>query len=285
MEKMEKSEFILSRHAKKISRETPEEEMSEKYPGITKEGEKETREKTKEIAGIIENLPEGSAIVLSGVSKVPRARATLEVYADELRDIFKDRKDVIFSSGPRLKEGKEKGPAEQLKELKEISEKMKESKESIKAIVHFPLWIKQFTASPEEWDKWAKYFETVKDEIGQSGDVQIAEWFEKKKGPNPDKIAEDLLLGLKREEKFFRKFFPDNEIVFINVDHSGELDALFTYLANKGEITKEGFQKIGGEIVKESEFGKLSFLPDGNMEFEYRDNKFSYKNNSENKEN
>lgn len=280
---MKKSEFILSRHAEKVSQETPEEEKSEKYQGITKEGERKSREKMKEIADIIDDLPDGSVTVLSGISKAPRARATLEVYADELRNIFKDRENIIFSSEPRFEEKKDESLVERLRELRAISQKMKESTGNVKAIVQFPLWVKQFTSAPEAWAKWIEYFNTVKGGIDYNDDAEIAEWIDMKKGPNPDELSKNLLLGLKREEEFFRKFFPDNTITFINVTHSGELDALFTHLANNGEITKEGFEKIGGEIIKENEFGKLSFFPDGNIEFEYRGKRFSYKINDENK--
>jgi hypothetical protein len=282
---MRKSEFILSRHAEKILEKTSEEEKSEKYQGITKEGERKSREKTKEIADIIDDLPDGSVTVLSGISKALRTRATLEVYADELHNIFKDRENIIFSSEPKFGEKEDENLAERLGELRVISQKMKENTGNVKAIVQFPIWIKQFTSAPEAWDKWAEYFKTIKiqDKKYQTNDTEIAQWLDAKKGVNPDELSKNLLLGLKREEEFFRRFFPDNTIAFINVTHSGELDALFTHLANNSEITKEGFEKIGGEIVKENEFGKLSFSPDGNIEFEYRGKRFSYKINDENK--
>lgn len=265
---MEKSEFIFSRHAKKATPETPEGELSEKYFGVTKEGEKETRARAKELADIVEKLPDKSIVVLSGVSRAERTRSTLKIYGDELRNIFKNREDIVIPQ--KQIEEKEEGLRESLDNLKNVSEIMKTEKGRKKAIIQFPLWIKQFAASPEQWEEWSVYFSTV-----EKGDSEISQWIKEKKGPNPQKLAKDILTGIKRENNFFRKFFPENTMIFINVDHSGELDALFTYLANEGIVGKEGFEKIGRKEVEESEISQLSFLPDGKIEFKYRDATFS----------
>ena len=257
MDQSRMSEFILSRHAKR-ARLGIEEEMS-KYVGITREGEKEAREKIKKISDIIGNLPQGSVIILGGVSKAVHTRSTLELYTDELQRIFKDKKDVVFS--------KPFNPITPLGALREISVKMEKTS---KAIVQFPLWIKQFATFPKQWEEWEKYFSGLE---GMSKENEVAEWIKMKKGPNPNKVAECFIIGMEREEKFFRKFFSENFILFINISHSGELDAVFTYFANKGEVTKEGFEKIGG-MVRECEFGRVSFLPQRRI-FEYRGKKFS----------
>ncbi len=265
---MKKSEFIFSRHAKRATPETPEEELSEKYLGITKEGEKETRARAKELADIVEKLPDKSIVILSGVSRAVRTRSTLEIYGSELRSIFKGREDIVIPQ--RQIEEKEEGRHELLDDLKSISGMMKTEGRRKKAIIQFPLWIKQFTASPEQWKEWSSYFSMAK----RRGS-EIAQWIEEKKGPNPLKLAKDFLTGIRRMDNFFRKFFPENTVMFINVDHSGELDALFTYLANEGAVEKEGFERIGGKEVEEGEISQLSFLPDGEIEFKYRGTTFS----------
>jgi len=265
---MKKSEFIFSRHAKRTTPETPKEELSEKYFGITKEGEKEIRARVKELADIVEKLPDKSIVILSGVSRAGRTRSTLEIYGSELRSIFKDREDIVIPQ--KQIEEKKEGRHESLDNLKSISGMMKTEEGRKKAIIQFPLWIKQFTASLKQWKEWSDYFSMAK-----KGSSEIAQWIEEKKGPNPLKLAKDLLTGIRRVNNFFRKFFPENTIMFINVDHSGELDALFTYLANEGVVEKEGFEKIGGKEVKEGEISQLSFLPDGKIEFKYRDAVFS----------
>jgi hypothetical protein len=259
---MESKEFIFSRHAKRTREKTPDGEKSE-YLGITKEGEMETRKNAKDVAEIIDNLPEKSVIVLGGVSGAVRTRSTIEIYADELKKIFKGRKDVNFPM-----EGLKGSLNGKLKKLKELSE----SETDKKSIIEFPLWIKQFTASPEKWQEWFDFYA----KIGKSGDKKsdIPDWMEKKIGPDPEKVAKDFIKGLSRENNFFKKFFPDNTIAFVNVDHSGELDALFTYLANNGIVSKEGFEKIGNKEVKESEISELIFPKDGEINFKYRDNTY-----------
>lgn len=259
-------QYIHSRHAKNTAKNTPEEEKSEKYFGITKEGESVTREKTEEIAEIIEELPEGSAVILSGVSKAIRTRSTLEAQGDELRKKFEGRDDILFLSESQDPESK-LGVDSILSELKSISQEADlEKNKDAKIVIQFPLWIKQFTAESEEWKEWSEYAS----EKDITKDSEVAKWIDAKKGPNPDKIAQGIIAKMKKEENFFRRFFPNRPILFLNVGHSGESDALITYLANNGEITKEGFKETGGKEIQNSEFFQLAFSPDGSATFKYR---------------
>lgn len=283
--------FIFSRHAEKISEETPEGQLSERYFGITKEGEEKSREQTHEIAKIIENLPDRSVIILGGTSMAIRTKSTLEVYTDELRNIYENNDNIIFPAS--AEELKEELPIEnkifmkyihhQLETLKLVGDELNyEKNEHKKAVVQFPLWIKQFTTSPEEWEEWKNYFNSTTDKVNEKN--EMAEWIGYDKEPNPKKIADAMLVGLKRQQKFFKKFFPDNELVFINVGHNWMLDALFTLLANDEKISKEGFEKTGGEELKYNEFGELDFLPDSTISFRYRDKKYIYSPQKDNNE-
>ena len=128
------TKFILCHHAERADRR-PAWEESDKYPGITKEGEKDTREKTKALVKMIRELPAGSVVVLGGCSKAIRTKSTLMVITDELRRTFGDEKDVIFS--------KPFNPASPLDALKEISG---DSISRAKIIVDFPLPMEQFIA-------------------------------------------------------------------------------------------------------------------------------------------
>lgn len=132
------SEFVLSYHAERVTRENQVEE-SEKYFGITKKGEKETRGKAIVLADKINHLPNGSVTILNGVSKAVRTRSTLEVYTDELQNIFRNRNDVIFFS--------------KLDELKEIFVKIGEFRNDAKAIIGFPRQIKEFIGLPGQTAK------------------------------------------------------------------------------------------------------------------------------------
>lgn len=278
-----KEEFIISRHTEKTDRRTPEDEFSTDYFGITKKGEREAREKAREIAQLIKDLPDHSVAILSGISRAIRTRSTLEIYGDELRDVFSDDESVIFPDVPEgLPDDKLADDTiyfrylkRQLEIIKSISVKLKEKgSEGKKAIIQFPLWIKQFTASGKEWEEWRRHFSSIKNKVGDNN--EIAQWIEDGQGPNPEATASDLLIGLMRQVRFFRKFFPEGELLFVDVGHSGELDALFTKLANQGRVTREGFEKIGGKEVEYNESSQLRFLSDGTIEFEYRGQVYRY---------
>ena len=130
------TKFVLCHHAERADSAGKE---SKEYPGITVKGEKETREKTKTLAKMICDLPDGSVVVLGGCSKAVRTRSTLSVFTDELRRTFRDEKDVIFS--------KPFNSAEPLGALKEISG-LAAANSGIKVIVDFPLPMEEFIAPP-----------------------------------------------------------------------------------------------------------------------------------------
>lgn len=250
---METSKHLFSRHAEKVTKKTPDDEKSEKYFGITRGGERRTREAAKELAEKIRKLPDGAVVILGGVSKNIRTRSTLEAYGDSLREFLADDPEIIFSSKDDLAI-----VAEQLQNDRDFKKK---------AVIKFPLWIKQFAAKPEEWAEWNKHFK----ESGLAADEEIADWIDKKVGPNPDELAGKILTGMKRLENFYQRLFPDRPLVFLNVGHSGELDALFSFLANRGKTSKESFQRLGGKEVEYNEIGEVDFRPDGSVELKYRD--------------
>lgn len=274
--------FILSRHGEHTGGLTPLENRSQEFSDLTKEGERQTRLQADQVAEEIRNLPGRSIVILGGVSDAVRTRSTLEVYEDELRKIFGNDKDVLFP--PYNKELLDDPPVPgkiYLRYLRSKLEQISSVRDSLnqpenvhkKAIIQFPLWLKQFTASPEQWLEWKSYFDMIKN---IPPDKEIAHWFETGIGPKPKAVAEGLMMGLIRQSRFYRKFFPDNDLLFINVDHSGELDALFTMLANQGLVNDAGFDKIGGAEIKTSEIGQLQFLQDGRIIFKYRDKQYIY---------
>lgn len=98
----------------------------------------------------------------------------------------------------------------------------------------------------------------------------------KQVGPNPTEVAERLLRAFKKLEKFVRKIFPQKPLLIGVVGHSLEMDAFFTYLANNGKVTREGFERIGGKELQETEPARLIFKPDGNIKLNYRNQDFEY---------
>lgn len=109
----------------------------------------------------------------------------------------------------------------------------------------------------------------------------IKEWFKQvnnKQGSiNPKEIAENYLNGIKRLEEFIKKFAPDRKINIVMIGHSFEIDALLTYLANDGKIDAEGFEKIGGKVVDETELSTIELKNEGQINLNYRGNDFVFK--------
>ncbi len=266
----EKEKFFITRHT-----EWPrtEEKRSEKFEGITEKGEILARERAKEIADLIENMDKGSIMFFGGASGLKRTQSTMEVYTDELKELFKNRDDVIFVNSQKIKElSKEKGATKTAKEIVEQASKNPDSK----IIIEFPLWIKQFGDS-----RWKEYLKTtpremsdnqiIKNWIKDKGQIQ-----EEQIGPNPEEVAKNYLEGMKRLRKFIGGFFPERPVVISIVGHSGELDALFVYLANEGNISEEGFRKIEDKIINETEPAQIEFLSEGKIKLKYRDKEFIY---------
>ena len=95
-----------------------------------------------------------------------------------------------------------------LDSLKKIAEEKGDSKNKI--VVDFPLCIEEFIAP-----------------LGQ----------------RECKVAKKLLAGLCGEEGFFRRFFPNNPLDFVNVGHALEIDALVNFL-----IKENGSAYIGDKV-------------------------------------
>ena len=78
-------------------------------------------------------------------------------------------------------------------------------------------------------------------------------------------------------KEFARKHFPDRPLKIAVVGHSFELNALLTYLANRGHINKDGFDKIGGTTIDFTETAIIE-LGDGKIKTTYRGTSFEFEN-------
>lgn len=77
--------------------------------------------------------------------------------------------------------------------------------------------------------------------------------------------------------EFARKNIGQERPIVIGfVGHSWALDVLAIYLVNDGEVTLEGFEKIGGAMIKETEIAEL-VLDGGKEKFKYRDKEYELK--------
>jgi hypothetical protein len=126
--------FVFCHHAERADKR-PAWEESDKYPGITKEGEKDTRKKTKALAKMICDSPVDSVVILGGCSKAIRTKSTLMVFTDELRQIFQNEKGILFSK-----------PFSQVSPLDALKEMATCVGSGAKIIVDFPFPMEEFIA-------------------------------------------------------------------------------------------------------------------------------------------
>lgn len=268
------SEAIVSRHSIKGN--------GSEYEGISPEGvEKVKRKAEEELAPIIERAEEGTVIFMGGNSTEARTASTLKIYSDELKDIFKERKDVIFFDRNQIKEqSKESG---YLSTARYVQEKAGNNPKA-KVVIDLPLTLNNLA------DK--KWFEedgvsvnleqlALLNKHGQDYNAAIKEWFTcegvlngKQKLPRPVEVAENYLRAIKRLENFISEFSGKRNLKIVIVGHGFETDALQVYLANKRNITPEGFENIGGRVMDTAELSFIEPDNEGNIHLKYRGKEF-----------
>jgi len=182
--------FVFCHHAERADRR-PAGEESEKYPGITIKGEKETREKARVLAEMVCDLSDGSVVILSGISRAVRTRSTLAVYADEFEKLLADKASIaVFNFANTYSLAQKR-----LMALKALSKEITNGgRRSGVTVIHLPLTVEQFVASP---------------------------------GDDEEKAGELMLEGLGELQKFFRRTFPKNPLCIVSVGHSIALNGLF----------------------------------------------------------
>lgn len=284
------SEFFITRHTKKPGKE---EVSPEEYPGISKGGVELAKERVKDIVKLIEDSPEGTIIPLLGVSPMERTRSTMKVYSEGIKESFKGKPDIVMISRGEIKSFYEEKKGVH-KTIEAIKKRVEENPRA-KVIIEFPLMLKELSDDrwwkPEDKDKpqeerrlgpYVDHLGGVKRFREQRSEA-IKQWFGEKGiinneqvGPNPQEIAEGHIKALKRLEEFSRKIFPNKPLNIVIVGHSLEMDSLFTYLANNGQITSEGFEKIGAQEFKETEPAQIKLNQDGTFELNYRGKNFIF---------
>ena len=197
------AEFIMCFHADRAQEDGRDE--APLYPGITKAGEQKTRGKAgKIIENIISRLPNGAVVILSGVSRAIRTRSTLAVYADELENLLKNKTEIIVlnlaKSFPRSED--------RLVALKGLSKEANNGRRKKIIVVHIPLTVEQFIASPDDGE---------------------------------EKAGELMLAGLENLQTFFRRTFIQSPLCIMSVGHSAALNGLFHRVIKE---RKKGFSFI-----------------------------------------
>lgn len=252
------TEFIITEHSANM----PGGEQVKKYLELTEEGVRLAQEKAGNFAEMIEEAEPGTVFWFGGNSYIPRSRSTLEVYTDTLRERLSDAQadDTILISRKDIRGVAKEGYS---KAVALIVEKA-DQHPSAKIVIDLPLQIKQI--SQKDWyvvdGKVKQYQEELIrkydlfSEYGENFSNATREWFTrpdthigKEKVPSPEEVARSYLDGLRRLQNFAKKYFPNRPLKIAVVGHSFELNALLTYLANKGTVNEDGFNKIGGTTI------------------------------------
>jgi len=269
--------FIAARHSIKPKKGEP---GSEEYPGISEEGIELARESAASWVDYLKNTEPGTVLFMAGASDQIRTKSTMEaitagikeqVAAQGLDVPVYDRQDIIARGT---------GVSERIKSL--TGELQSQSERT--AVVSFPMFLSNLGVGGE--DKFLEKDGTLtpysKDLMARNENNDqrcVASWIQEQGrhedlvGPNPTEIATDQLKGVQRLWEFARRQLPGRRIVIGAVGHSWTLDALATFVANNGQVTPEGFQKIGGQMIKETQPMRLEMDAHG-AKFYYADQEF-----------
>lgn len=265
-------EYWLTRHSKSGK-------GVESSPGLSGEGVELARERAKTIAELVRKSEKGTVIFYGGVSSTERTRSTMELYTDEVEHILKESgESVRFIKKEDIKElANQSG---YLKTAAAIASGMDNTPDD-KVVIELPLFLKEFSMEEylyEEDGKTVKpKWQELLDKHGKNYTAAIKEWFsnpEINKLIDPKEMAEEYLAGMQRLANFSRRFFPNRPMKIGLVGHSFIIDALLTYIANNKKISSEGFDKIGGDVIQETELSSLEFDENNNLVLNYRGKKF-----------
>lgn len=268
------SEVIISRHSIRGS--------GSEYEDISLEGvEKAKKIARGELVPVIEGAEEGSVIFMGGNSTETRTNSTLKVYSNELKDIFKERKDILFFNHDQIKgQSKKSGYLDTARYIKE------KAGDNLKAkiIIDLPLTLNNLASKDwfrEDGVSVKAEQEALLNRHGKDYSGAVKEWFEhggflggKQILPRPIEVAENYLRAIKRLENFISEFSGKRKLKIVLIGHGFEIDALRVYLSNNRKITPEGFEKIGDKITDTAELSFIEPDNEGNIHLKYRGEKF-----------
>lgn len=271
-EEGQNTEYWLTRHSKSGK-------GVDDAPGLSQEGVDLARERAKTIAELVNNSVKGSVIFYGGVTSAPRTRSTAEIYVDEVENTLNEEgaEGVRFIKKEEIKEDAEKSGY--LATARSIASEADRNPDE-KVVIELPLFLKEFSMEKylceEDGVTVKPEWQALLDKYGKDYTGAIREWFDNKNGSiDPKQMAEEYLSGMRRLADFSRRFFPNRPLKIGLVGHSFIVDALLTYIANNNEISSEGFDKIGGDVVAETELATIQFDENGSPILNYRGQTFS----------
>jgi hypothetical protein len=271
VEKNSGMEYWITRHSKSGK-------GVESSPDLSEKGVEMARERAKTIAEFIKKARKGSVIFYGGVTSAPKTRSTMELYTDEVEKILTEE-NVRFIRKEDIKEQADQSGY--LRTANEISSKINEMPDQ-KVVIELPLFLKELSMERYLYEKDRKTvkpeWQRLLDKHGKNYSEAIKDWFndlELAKSINPQEIAKNCMDGMQRLADFSKRFFPNRPVKIGFVGHSFFIDALLVYIANERKVSTEGFEKIGGEVLKETELSVIEFDGEGRLQLQYRDKIFS----------
>ncbi len=261
---------FLTRHS---MRPDEGDSRSSDFEDISEKGVELARQRAKDILELLEQSEDGTVMFIGGISEIERTRSTATIYGDEIQNIVsKDKRDDILVLLPG-----------DLEKIEGYSKKINYLVDQItsnpnkKIVIDFPIFIKEFSFVGDFTTKeggWTPYAQEMFRLNGDDDEKFLRGWLDNQgvigdlKGPNPKEIAEKQLKGLERLREFVKKYSLDRSLIIGSVGHSWNLDALAIYLANKGEVTIEAFDKMRAKMIGETEMIKL-IQKDGKQVLQY----------------
>ncbi|MFA6428439.1 MAG: hypothetical protein WCW02_02735 [Candidatus Buchananbacteria bacterium] len=267
--------FFATRHSIKPK---GEDLPSQKYQGISEKGVELAKERATELLADLQQEKPGTVMLLGAVSNQIRTKSTAEVYGDELKDLVEQKGIIDVMVFDRndfdTKEGQNKKVDWLVKQIQDNADK--------KVMIDFPMFIKEFALNNNTWftkeGNLTAYAAKLLEKNNNDEQAALRDWLDNQGqldnlvGPKPQEIAEKQLQGIKRLSDFVHKFLPDREVIIGAVGHSWNLDVLAVYLGNKGKVDVKGYDKLGGQMITETQPIKL--LTEDNKDYLlYGDNK------------
>lgn len=243
------------------------------FEGVSEKGVELAKQRAREILESLEQSENGTIMFMGGASEIARTKSTALIYGNEIRDVISEQKrdDILVFVPEDLDsiEGYSNKVDYLVKQITANPEK--------KIVIDFPLFIKEFSFVGDfttEEGGWTQYTREMLKRSGGDSEKFLRDWLDNQgvigdlKGPNPKEIAEKQLAGLNRLRKFVEKYISGRPLIIGSVGHSWSLDALAVYLASKGEVTAEAFDKTKAKMIGETGMIKLT-QKDGKQVLQY----------------
>ncbi len=272
--------FLVTRHSIKPSIGVDPE--SSDYKGISEKGVELAKERAVDILDILKKEPSGSILFFLGSSESERTKSTEQVYVNAIKESLsvENKEDISLISKSEI-DNVNLGYTENVNVL---ADRINDNPEK-KFIVDVNLFIKELSNSHWEGENsdFLEYLKKILIDNKNNVELCFRDWIENKGisgdliGPNPEIVAKKTLSGIKRLSEFAKKFLKDKDrnIIIGAVGHSWNLDAAAIYLANNGVVDIEGFDKIKGSIIDETQILRLKKQENDKYSLFYNNNEYN----------